>query len=167
MILGSSQFVTHVPTKLRFVAGMLLAVAAVGCGRTDLGNVRGRVVSNGEARGFQPPENMRITFTIEDSDIPRTYAAAVQADGTFSIDMNDGSGRGIPNGTYAVAIDTNGLLMRAPGAVPSVEQTEGNEYPRPAPEIVQKLKKATCRIEVTRRSVVNLTVDLSDGTITQ
>ena len=94
---------------------VILAAAAAGCGRRDLGFVRGQVVSNGGPRGFTLPEMMNVTFSMDDAKIPRAYTTPVRADGSFQVDMNDGSGRGIPNGAYVVAIDTNNLLMRPAG----------------------------------------------------
>lgn len=149
------------------LAVVVLAAAGLGCGRTDLGYVRGQVVAGGSPRGFQSPENMRLTFSIDETGLPRSYIACVKADGSFSVDMNDGSGRGIPGGTYVVAIDTNGLLMRDPGAGRTAIEGEGNDYPQPDPRMIRKLKNASCTIEVTPRKRIFVTVDLDTGTISE
>ena len=146
---------------------VILAAAAAGCGRRDLGFVRGQVVSNGGPRGFTLPEMMNVTFSMDDAKIPRAYTTPVRADGSFQVDMNDGSGRGIPNGAYVVAIDTNNLLMRPAGGGAAAAEGEGNEYPRPAPEVIQKLKRAICKVEVARGKGLSLVVDLDGGTITE
>lgn len=161
---GSGSFTVWRDVALALV---LLAATGFGCGRTDLGYVGGQVVAGGSPRGFQSPENMRVTFSIEETGLPRSYIACVKADGSFSVDMNDGSGRGIPGGTYVVAIDTNGLLMRATGAGRAPIQDEGNEYPQPDPRMIRKLKNASCTVEVTPRKRIFLTVDLDAGTISE
>lgn len=146
---------------------VLAAATATGCGRTDLGFVRGMVVSAGAPRGFALPEMMNVTFSMNEAKIPRAYTTPVRADGTFSVDMNNGSGKGIPYGSYVVAIDTNNLLMRGGAAAKAAAEDEGNEYPRPAADVLQKLRKATCTVEIAAGKGLSLVIDLDAGTIAQ
>lgn len=165
MACGHSSSVSGNVRALTLWALAMLCAGVVGCGRMDLGHVRGEVVGNGERRGFQHPEMMNVTFSMDDANIPRGYTTPVKADGTFSVDMNDGTGRGIPEGKYVVAIDVSGLLMKAPGAASKTSQDGGNEYPRPSPDVIRRLKNAKCTIELKRRRNVYLVVDLDNGTI--
>jgi hypothetical protein len=148
-----------------------IAWAGTGCGRRDLGGVVGRVVQGGQARGFQPPESMIIRFASQSADSPRLFSATVRGDATFRGDLNDGSGRGIPEGRYTVSIDVDGLLIKDPTqkSIPELladgEPNPDARYPRPGRELRATLSKASCSIEVLRGRTLSLLVDLDQGAI--
>lgn len=155
--------------KAAITATYVLLLVAIGCGRWDLGGVRGQVVSQGKPRGFTPLETMNLTFSTELNSIPRTYIARVKTDGTFVADLNDGSGRGIPFGTYKVGVDVGSVIINeaaGPAGSSGTASTPGGDaYPTPSPSVVKRLRGAECTIEVTAGTPRMLVVDIDNGTI--
>ena len=154
------------------VAAICLMFVLPGCGRRDLGAVTGVVLSDGKPRGFRVPESMRITFSNSDPKMPLGFLTPVRENGSFTVDMNDGTGRGIPAGTYVVEIDVNSLRMRPSGAntgsgKPVGGEGDADDYPQPSAAIMSRLQKAKGSVTVTPGKSVRLVIDLDQGTITE
>ncbi len=160
-------------TSLTLLFALSVVCVCVGCGRKDLGSVVGRVVQDGSPRGFQSPESMSVRFSTESHVPPRMFAATVHPDGAFRVDLNDGTGRGVPEGRYIVTIDTDGLLIKDPKAkeipelLPNGQPNPDARYPRPGRELKVKLGRASCTVEVLRGKTLELLVDLDQGTIAE
>lgn len=154
------------------VAAICMTFVLSGCGRRDLGAVTGVVLSAGKPRQFRLPESMKITFSNSDPKMPLGFLAPVREKGSFTVDMNDGTGRGIPAGTYVVEIDVNSLRMRPSVANTGSEKPVGGEgdvddYPQPSAAVMSRLQKAKQSVTVTPGKGVRLVVDLDEGTITE
>lgn len=145
---------------------VLFVPLIIGCGRRDLGGISGKVVSAGAARGFTPPESMSLVFVTRNGNIPMSYSASVRPDGSFAVDMNNGTGRGIPQGAYDVTINVNDLLMRMPDARAKNELDQDYDYPRPSKEIKNRLARAKCSVTLKAGARLSLLVDLDAGSIT-
>lgn len=126
-----------------FVA--LLCPALAGCGG-NLVRVTGQVVENGTPYRLAEGEVVQLDLTTADNAYPPlslgTFAAK---DGSFVVDMNDGTGRGLPPGKYKVRL--NG------------ENTSLKKKPNP------KLFKEAYTLDVGTGTSPHLTVDLAAGTI--
>ena len=154
------------------VVAICLVFVLPGCGRRDLGAVTGVVLSDGKPREFRLPESMKITFSKSDPKMPLGFLTPVRENGSFTVDMNDGTGRGIPAGTYVVEIDVNSLRMRPSGAntgsgKPVGGEGDADDYPRPSAAIISRLQKAKTSVTVARGKGVRLVIDLDEGTITE
>ena len=154
------------------VAAICTMFVLPGCGRRDLGAVTGVVLSDGKPRGFRVPESMRITFSNSDPKMPLGFLTPVRENGSFTVDMNDGTGRGVPAGTYVVEIDVNSLRMRPSGAntgsgKPVGGEGDADDYPQPSAAIISRLQKAKSSVTVTPGKSVRLVIDLDQGTITE
>ena len=154
------------------VAAVCIMCVLSGCGRRDLGAVTGVVFSDGKPREFRLPESMRITFSNSDPKMPLGFLIPVRENGSFTVDMNDGTGRGIPAGTYVVEIDVNSLRMRPSGAntgsgKPVGGEGDADDYPRPSAAIISRLQKAKSSVTVAPGKGVRLVIDLDEGTITE
>jgi hypothetical protein len=117
-----------------------------GCGNNNLVRVTGQVVVNGEAYQLADGETIQIDFsTADDAYPPLALGTFVKKDGRFAVDMNDGSGRGLPPGKYKLRLNHEGTSLR--------------NKPNP------KLFKEAHTLEVTKGNSPHLTIDLSEGTI--
>ncbi len=154
------------------VVAICLVFVLPGCGRRDLGAVTGVVLSDGKPREFRLPESMKITFSKSDPKMPLGFLTPVRENGSFTVDMNDGTGRGIPAGTYVVEIDVNSLRMRPSGTntgsgKPVGGEGDADDYPQPSAAIMSRLQKAKGSVTVTPGKSVRLVIDLDEGTITE
>jgi hypothetical protein len=149
----------------------IISLAAIGCGRWDLGGVRGQVVSSGRPRGFDRTESMRLTFSTEINSVPRAYLALVKSDGTFVADMNNDSGRGIPFGTYEVAIDPTSFQINeasSPGnSAGSPAANDNSPPPGSRSAAVKRLLAARCTLKVAAGKTSKVVVDVDNGTISE
>jgi len=127
------------------VAGLCLALT--GCGG-NLVRVTGQVVENGELYQLADGETIQIDFSTADGAYPPlALAAFVQKDGSFAVDMNDGTGKGLPPGKYKIRLDREGT---------SLKKKPNN-----------KLFKDTYTLEVGKGPSPHLTIDLATGTVAQ
>lgn len=123
----------------------LLCPALAGCG-DNLTRVTGRVVENGEPYRLADGEAIQIDFsTADEAYPPLNLNAFVARDGTFAVDMNDGTGKGLPAGKYKVRLDREGTTL--------------NKKPS------DKLFKDAYVLEVGKGNSPRLTVDLAKGTV--
>lgn len=114
---------------------------------------------------------MSLTFSTEINSIPRTYLARVGVDGTFVADMNNDTGRGIPFGTYEVAIDPTSFHISdaSPPGNSSGSPAANDNSPTPGSRsaAVKRLLAARCTITVAARKTCTVVVDVDNGTISE
>jgi hypothetical protein len=109
--------------------------------------VSGRVVQIGNDYRLGPGETVQIDFATADNAYPPlSLGAFVKPDGSFVVDMNDGTGRGLPPGTYKIQLKAEGTSLKA--------------------KANPKLSKKAYKLEVSQGASVHLTVDLATGAIT-
>jgi len=127
---------------------VLALFAAAGCGG-NIVRVTGQIVENGQPTGLQTGECIQVDLVTVDSagGLPLSIMTFVQKDGRFAADQNDGSGRGLPPGKYAVRLNRE---------TTAVKKT-----------INGKLFKDKHVVEVAAGRPVHLTIDVSTGDITQ
>ena len=127
---------------------MALAVSALsGCGG-NLAQVTGQVVENGEPVGLADGETVQIDFSTADNAYPPlALAAYAKGDGSFVVDMNDGTGRGLTPGKYKVRLNGEGTALKR--------------------KVNARLFKEPVTIEAVRGTPVRLTIDIAKGTISQ
>lgn len=80
-----------------------ILVACVGCGDNTTGQVKGRLVENGEPKAF-PPTSYSVEFSLfgpTDPEKMKLYTAVVDTDGTFQVHASGGK---LPIGKYLVTI---------------------------------------------------------------
>ena len=125
-----------------------LAVSALpGCG-SPLARVTGQVVENGEPVRLAGGEAVQIDFSTADGAYPPlSLAAYARGDGNFTVDMNDGTGRGLTPGKYKVRLNGEGTTIKR--------------------KVNPRLFKESTSIEATRDAPVQLTIDIAKGTISQ
>jgi hypothetical protein len=135
----------HLP-NLAVVLIALLCPALAGCGG-NLVRVTGQVVQDGEPYRLADGETIQIDFSTADGGYPPlALAAFVKKDGTFAVDMNDGSGKGLPPGRYKIRLDREGTSLKK----------------KPS----DKLFKEPYVLEVGKGTSPHLIVDLARGTVT-
>jgi hypothetical protein len=125
----------------------LLVALLTGCS-DNLVRVTGKVVENGEPVQLASGESIQIDLLTADGAYP-PLALGVYAkpDGSFAVDMNDGTGRGLPPGKYKVHLNSEGTTI--------------------SKKVNPKLFKEKVMLEVAKGGSLHLTVDLVKGTITQ
>lgn len=125
----------------------VLAALTTGCGGDNLVRVTGQVVENGEPVRLATGESLQIDFlTADGSYPPLALGAYAKPDGSFAVDMNDGTGRGLPPGKYKVRLNGEGTSLNK--------------------KVNSKLFKESLMLEVGKGTSLRLTVDLAKGTIT-
>jgi hypothetical protein len=129
-------------------AGIALAVLVLsGCGG-KLARITGQVVDNGEAVRLAEGETVQIDFSTADNAYPPlALAAYARSDGSFVVDMNDGTGRGLTPGKYKVRLNGEGASLKR--------------------KVNTRLFKESVTIEAALNRPVRLTIDLSSGAITR
>lgn len=133
---------------LRVVALAVLALLPTGCGNENLVRVTGQVVDNGEPVRLGAGESVQIDFLTADGAYPPlALGAYAQSDGSFAVDMNDGTGRGLPPGKYKVRLNGEGTTLNK--------------------KVNPQLFKETLVLEVAKGTSLRLTVDVAKGKITQ
>ena len=135
-------------TRVNLVLLAALACPAlIGCGDNGLVRVTGQVVDNSEAYRLAEGETIQIDFSTADNAYPPlALGTFVKKDGSFVVDMNDGSGRGLPPGKYKVRLNSEGT---------SLNKTAN-----------AKLFKEFYTLEVGKGASPHLAIDLAKGTIT-
>jgi hypothetical protein len=125
---------------------VVLAALLTGCRDDNLVRVTGQVVENGEPVRLASGESIQIDFLTADGAYP-PLALGVYAkpDGSFAVDMNDGTGRGLPPGKYKVHLNR--------------ESTSINKKVNP------QLFKKSVVLEFEKGVSLHITVDLAKGTI--
>jgi len=126
----------------------LALLATAGCG-SNIVRVTGQIVANGQPTGLETGECIQVDLVTIDSagGLPLSIMTFVKKDGRFAADQNDGSGRGLPPGKYAVRLNRE---------TTAVKKT-----------INGKLFKDKHTIEVAAGRPVHLTIDVATGDITQ
>ena len=125
---------------------VLAGVAPAGCGNR-LVRVTGQVVENGQDYRLGDGETIQIDFSTADNAYPPlSLGTFVRKDGTFVVDMNDGTGRGLPPGEYRIRLNAEGTSSKA--------------------KANPKLFKEAHKLEVKQGASVRLTIDLATGAIT-
>jgi hypothetical protein len=134
-------------TGMKPVVVLVLAWPGLtGCGNQDLVRVTGQVVEAGEPYRLADGETIQIDFSTADNAFPPlALGAFAKRDGSFVVDMNDGTGRGLPPGRYKIRLNREGTSLKKANA---------------------KLFKEAHVLEVTRATSPHLTIDLSKGTVT-
>ena len=138
----------HRVTHTLWAAGLAtLAAIASGCGGENLVRVTGQVVENGEPVRLAAGESVQIDFLTADGAYPPlALGAYAKSDGSFAVDMNDGTGRGLPPGKYKVRLNGEGTSINK--------------------KVNPQLFKETLMLEVGKGASLRLTVDLAKGKIT-
>lgn len=134
-------------TRAPWVAAFaLLATLLAGC-NDNLVRVTGQVVENGQPVRLAAGESIQIDLLTADGAYP-PLALGVYAkpDGSFAVDMNDGTGRGLPPGKYKVRLNSEGTTISR--------------------KVNPKLFKESVTLEIGKGVPLQLTVDLAKGTIT-
>jgi hypothetical protein len=123
-----------------------LAVSALpGCGG-DLARVTGQVVENGGPVRLADGETIQIDFSTADNAYPPlALAAYAKSDGSFVVDMNDGTGRGLTPGKYKVRLNSEGTALKR--------------------KVNPRLFKESVAIDAARDTPTRLTIDLATGAI--
>ena len=132
----------------RTLPAALTALAALltGCGGDNLVRVTGQVVENGAPVQLSEGQSVQVDFLTADGAYPPlSLNAYAKPDGSFAVDMNDGTGRGLPPGKYKVRL--NG---------------EGTSAGR---KVNPRLFKEAAVLDVGKGTSLHLTVDLAKGTI--
>jgi hypothetical protein len=126
----------------------LALLACAGCS-SNIVRVTGQVVENGHPSGLQTGECIQVDLVTVDSagGLPLSIMTFVKKDGSFAADQNDGSGRGLPPGKYAVRLNRETTSVKK--------------------SISSALFKNSSVIEVAAARPVHLMIDLATGTITQ
>jgi hypothetical protein len=125
---------------------VLAAALLTGCGDRGLVRVTGQVVENGEPVRLSDGESVQVDFQTADGAYPPlALGAYARPDGGFAIDMNDGTGRGLPPGKYKVRLNGEGTSVKK--------------------KVNPKLFKEGITLEVEGGASLHLTVDLAKGTI--
>jgi hypothetical protein len=125
----------------------LASAALAGCGNSNLVRVTGQVVENGQEYRLAEGETIQIDFSTADQAYPPlSLGTFVKKDGAFVVDMNDGTGRGLPPGKYKIRLNRDGTSLRA--------------------KANPKLFKEAHTLEVGKGASVHLTIDLATGTAT-
>src|SRR5262245_3462971 len=136
------------PVRVSRLTAVLIALAVSalpGCGGA-LARVTGQVVENGEPVRLADGETVQIDFSTADNAYPPlALAAYAKGDGSFVVDMNDGTGRGLTPGKYKVRLNGEGTALKR------------KANPR--------LFKESATIEAARDTPTRLTIDLATGTI--
>ncbi|MFO0810713.1 MAG: hypothetical protein U0746_18955 [Gemmataceae bacterium] len=121
-------------------------ILVVGCSGANLGRVTGQVTLNGQPYALAKGESVQVELSTADNAYPPlALGAFAKKDGTFVADMNDGTGAGLPPGKYKVRLNAEGTNLTG--------------------KVHKNLFKANCVIDVVRGTPVQLTVDLTNGTI--
>jgi hypothetical protein len=125
---------------------LALAVSALpGCGN-NLARVTGQVVENGQPVQLTGGETVQIDFSTADNAYPPlALAAYAKGDGSFVVDMNDGTGRGLTPGKYKVRLNGEGTSLKR--------------------KINPRLFKESVTFEAARDTPARLTIDIATGTI--
>jgi hypothetical protein len=130
--------------------GAVVLLSAAGCSSGNIVRVTGQVVENGQPYALQSGECIQIDLvTTPDSGakVPLSLMTYSKKDGSFAADQNDGSGRGLPPGKYAVRLNR--------------ETTTLGKKAHP------KLFKDAYTFELAAGKPVHLTIDLASGAIQQ
>ncbi len=80
-----------------------ISFACAGCGDNTTGQVKGRLVENGEPKTF-PPTSYSVEFALfgpTDPEKMKLFTAVVDTDGTFQVHASGGK---LPVGKYLVTI---------------------------------------------------------------
>src|SRR5262249_718652 len=118
-----------------------------GCGKNDLVRVTGQVVENGKEYRLAEGETIQIDFSTADKAYPPlSLGTFVKRDGSFVVDMNDGTRRGLPPGKYKIRLNAGGTALKA--------------------KANPKLFKEAHTVEVQKGASPHLTVALAAGTVT-
>ena len=131
--------------SLTLFAALASAVLA-GCGSSNLVRVTGQVLENGQEYRLAEGETIQIDFSTADNAYPPlSLGTFAKKDGSFVVDLNDGTGRGLPPGKYKIRLNGDGTSLRA----------KGNP----------KLFKEAHTLEVSKGASVHLTIDLATGAV--
>ena len=124
-----------------------LGVSALpGCGG-NLARVTGQLVEHGSPVRLAGGETVQIDFSTADNAYPPlALAAYARSDGSFVVDMNDGTGRGLSPGKYKVRLNGEGTVLQR--------------------KVNPRLFKGSVTIEAARERPVHLSIDLANGTFT-
>jgi hypothetical protein len=135
-------------TRMKPAVVLALAWPALaGCGNKNLVRVTGQVVEAGEPYRLADSETIQIDFSTADNAFPPlALGTFAKRDGSFVVDMNDGTGRGLPPGKYKVRLNGEGTSLKKKANA--------------------KLFKEAHVLEVTKAASPHLTIDLSTGTVT-
>jgi hypothetical protein len=106
----------------RVLCGLLVGLAAVGCGNEPRFNAKGRIVKGGAPYHLEPGQGLRISFTpvqVEGGKFDQYAAVYDSGSGTFQVVGKDG--KGLPPGQYHVSLQLmknkedlwNGALLGA------------------------------------------------------
>lgn len=124
----------------------ILATFLTGCGN-NLVRVTGQVVENGEPVRLAEGESIQIDFLTADGAYPPlALGAYAKPDGSFAVDMNDGTGQGLSPGKYKVRLNNEGTSI--------------------SKKVNPRLFKEAVTLEFGKGASFHLTVDLAKGTIT-
>jgi hypothetical protein len=133
-------------TALRGILFALILSAATGCGNNGLIRISGQLTENGKPVSLTAGESVQIDFITADGAYPPlNLGAYADSSGRFAVDMNDGTGNGLPPGKYKVKLNHEGTSKKM---------------------ISPKLFKEPHPIEVTAQAPLHLVVDLVTGTVT-
>jgi hypothetical protein len=114
---------------------------------------------------------MSLTFSTTINSVPRAYLALVKSDGTFVADMNNDSGRGIPFGTYEVAIDPTSFQINEASSpensAASPAANDNSPTPGSRSATVKRLLAARCTLKVAAGKTSKVVVDVDNGTISE
>jgi hypothetical protein len=94
------------PALRRWVGISLVALFALGCGRSGFINAKGRIMKGGQPFLTEPGEGFRISFVpmepLDDSHYDSYAAVYDPADGSFRVVGKDG--QGLPRGNYRIGL---------------------------------------------------------------
>jgi hypothetical protein len=131
--------------RLSAVFLALAVLALSGCGG-NLARISGQVVENGAPVQLTDGETVQIDFSTADNAYPPlALAAYAKSDGSFVVDMNDGTGRGLTPGKYKARLNGEGTALKR--------------------KVNPRLFKESVTLEATRDAPVRLTIDIATGTI--
>lgn len=107
--------------SFRFLVLLLSGLLLVGCGRTNIASVKGKVIENGQPRTFEANQAaVQLTLVAENGELDNihAYTAVVEADGSFEVVASGGE---VKVGKYQVAIiyrgnDPKYEALYAPGS---------------------------------------------------
>jgi hypothetical protein len=124
-----------------------LLAALTGCGHNGLVTLTGQLEENGQAVRLEAGETVQLDFVTADGAYPPlNLGVYARPDGSFAVDMNDGTGNGLPPGKYKVKLNGEGTSIKK--------------------KVNPRLFKEAHLVHVSAEFQTYLTVDLANGTYT-